>query len=288
MRKKYSSKDFTVNELPQNRKQQFFDILKTQKYSLIKITLMLLLCALPLFAGYIFKVQYEYSAITLLHEGGISEQEYFAVSGMSELIYQGGCYLFFAVFAVGLSGALRVMRQIVWGENILFFDDFKIGIKHNYVRCLLYLTLLNTCLVMLKVSRFFFGIFCIPTMSLVVIIALIVMPIIGVAMIYAQVYHITFFKSMKNSFILILNSPRLLLPIIPLEMIFIFDDLFFAYIPIFVTLAYFLLVFTIDILLLFLVASSSFDQLINRLRYPALYRKGLYNPEQDSQNIKEF
>lgn len=125
--------DYTPQMLPQNRKQVFFDVIKLHFWDLIKLGLVMILFSLPLH-------------LAAIGEDIISGSVYAQVQGESAELQQGGYITILAVkilraaastvlsllFAVGLAGVLRVVRQYGWGENVFLATDFVKGVRQNW------------------------------------------------------------------------------------------------------------------------------------------------------------
>lgn len=133
MRIRKRATDYTPEMLPQNRKQVFFDVIKLHFWDLIKLGLVMLMLSLPLH-------------LAAIGEDIISSSVYAQVQGESAELQQGGYITILAVkiiraaastvltplFAVGLAGVLRVVRQYGWGENVFLATDFVKGVRQNW------------------------------------------------------------------------------------------------------------------------------------------------------------
>lgn len=117
----YSNKQFNENDLPSNRKEVFFDVLKLHYFSLIKIGLIILLFALPLFIINFFK---DYSFI-VAHETGESNTIILIVLCAVEVL----AVLLMSIPAAGLG---RIFREYAWLEPVFFTSDFKTSLKDNF------------------------------------------------------------------------------------------------------------------------------------------------------------
>ena len=117
----YSNKQFNENDLPSNRKEVFFDVLKLHYFSLIKIGLISLLFSLPLFIINFFK---DYSFI-VAHETGESNTVILIVLCTVEVF----AVLLMSIPAAGLG---RIFREYAWLEPVFFTSDFKTSLKDNF------------------------------------------------------------------------------------------------------------------------------------------------------------
>lgn len=133
MRIKKRATDYTPEMLPQNRKEVFFDVLKLHFWNMIKLGLVMLLFSLPLH-------------LAAIGEDIITGSIYALIQGATPELQQGGYITILAVkilraavstlltpvFAVGLAGVLRVVRQYGWGENVFLATDFVKGVRQNW------------------------------------------------------------------------------------------------------------------------------------------------------------
>ena len=133
MRIRKRATDYTPEMLPQNRKSVFFDVLKLHFWNLMKLGLVMLLFSLPLH-------------LAAIGEDIITGSIYTQIQGAAPELQQGGYYtillvkilraavstLLTPVFAVGLAGVLRVVRQYGWGENVFLATDFAKGVRQNW------------------------------------------------------------------------------------------------------------------------------------------------------------
>jgi len=127
MRKqKVAKNDFTPEKLPHNRVEVFFDCLK-QRYDVwFKLGAVCLLFMIPLFIVEVIK---DASYIHLEAGGNATAENIFAFEETFALYN----VLPFVIFGIGLSGIMKVIRQLVWGEPIFFWHTFLSGVKQNYI-----------------------------------------------------------------------------------------------------------------------------------------------------------
>ncbi len=133
MRIRKRATDYTPEMLPQNRKEVFFDVIKLHFWDLMKLGLVLILFSLPLH-------------LAAIGEDIVAGSIYAQVQGESAELQQGGYITILAVkilraaagtvltplFAVGLAGVLRVIRQYGWGENVFLATDIVKGVRQNW------------------------------------------------------------------------------------------------------------------------------------------------------------
>ncbi len=278
---KAASSDFLPSALPETRKDQFFFVLRNNSLTLLFLGLWLALCFAPIIITIFFQNRFEVGFYQKFTSGELSEADY--KSSMNVLMIYGTLLetVFTFVASLALSGANRVYKSLLWGEGVLFKDDFKRGIKQNYLNTSLLFFFFGVLLSLCRfVSAFFLEYFI--GIPFYVLLALIVIPVFMIASIFSSVYECNVFRAIWNAtklyfpywwqFLLIslglsaslyglslLESAPLLLALIHLA----------------------LCIFALPllILLLYSLCFSLFDKYINREQFKDYYLAGLYKAE---------
>lgn len=126
---KKAEKDFSQSMLPQTRRDIFFDVVKLQWSKLLRLSLILLISALPLLLIAVYEDTY---VLTAYQDAGIPGEQIPAVIAPLHIycaILSAPCIL---LFFLALSGVIRVVRQLAWEENVMVFPDFMIGLRQNW------------------------------------------------------------------------------------------------------------------------------------------------------------
>ncbi|MBP3422923.1 MAG: hypothetical protein J6K86_04075 [Clostridia bacterium] len=154
---KEKSEEYARSTLPTNRWQLFWDIFKGNFGKIVKVNLLTLLFFIPLLIVIVMGILYSESVGITYPFGanlGIGYPAAPDMQGVSEsLSLQGDLYMYFGVFltsiiaAVGLSGGMYVIRNMVWTEGIFVTNDFWRGVKLNFKNALQ--TALFFCMVLL-------------------------------------------------------------------------------------------------------------------------------------------
>lgn len=126
---KKASKDFERSMLPQTRRAVFWDVVKLQWRKLLGAALILVISALPLLLISVYEDSY---FLTLYEDPQILKEN------IPTLIVP--LHIFCAVlsipgiliFFLGMSGVIRVVRQLAWEENAMVFPDFMVGLRQNW------------------------------------------------------------------------------------------------------------------------------------------------------------
>lgn len=126
---KKASKDYQRSMLPQSRRDVFFDVVKLQWRKLLLLALILLISALPL----LLIAVYEDTYILTAYEDTTINQESIPTLIAPLHIYcavlSAPCLI---LFFLGLSGVIRVVRQLAWEEHAMVIPDFMIGFRQNW------------------------------------------------------------------------------------------------------------------------------------------------------------
>ncbi len=139
---KEKSEEYARSTLPTNRWQLFWDIFKGNFGKIVKVNLLTLLFFVPMIAVIVLYLLMGQSESMLYPFGanmGVGYPSAPFQAGISEArTFSNGTFLYFGliltslVAAVGLSGGMYVVRNMVWTEGIFVTSDFWRGIKLNY------------------------------------------------------------------------------------------------------------------------------------------------------------
>lgn len=270
MKFKPAKKEFGVNDLPLNRKAQFLDFFKTRPALFLEIGGLLLLFFIPFLVAFLFK----YYAVLLPAQKGLSEAEFLSFYKTNCLVFDAiYCLCFFFVF-IGLSGIGRIIRQWAWGNGIYFWHDFAKGVKQNIKIYLLFWLLFClfyfiSDLLTLTMGNFF-------TQYIFAGVALLLFPVLMMAMCQSLIYSNKVLKLFGNSFSYCLKKPlfTLLFLLFPYGVLCLsFIDMIMVLFLVYVILI--LIVFPLYVVSWHLHCLSLFDDFTNKEYYPNLYKKGL-------------
>lgn len=275
MKQKVAKTDFSEQNLPHNRKEVFFDCVKLYWQKLLLLGLIMLACAVPLLTV---------SAVCDTVQQGLSQQ--FADGVIDKAAYNGQvtwlkfvealidipCYV---IVCVGLSGTVRVTRQMIWAEPLFFANDFADGIKQNWLTfclCGFLVSLLNVYLAFAESSGG--GL---PAYLPLGVVTIVVLPTSLWMMAASSVYNIGIGKNITNSFVLYIKTPFVTWLFVALFASVAIPGLigFVALRCIF--LAVFIVVLLPALVMLWqLVCYSYFDKFINKQAYPEIVDKGIW------------
>ena len=139
---KERSEDYARSTLPTNRWSLFWDIFKGRFGRLMLTNLLILVTMIPL----VFVIGWRYLDFTVKGTSAIFGSGLIVgypvipdISGAAESMVLFGDLLFFGLMvvssfiaALGISGGMYIIRNLIWTEGIFVANDFLRGIKRNY------------------------------------------------------------------------------------------------------------------------------------------------------------
>lgn len=275
MKQKVAKTDFSEKNLPHNRKEVFFDCVKLYWQKLLLLGLIMLACAVPLLTASAVCDTVQQGLSRQLEDGVIDKVAYNGQTAwlrFAEALIDIPCYV---IVCVGLSGTVRVTRQMIWAEPLFFANDFADGIKQNWLTfclCGFLVSLLNVYLAFAESSGG--GL---PAYLPLGVVTIVVLPTALWMMAASSVYKIGIGKNITNSFVLYIKTP-----FVTWLFVALFASVAIPGLIGFVALrCIFLAVFVVVMLPIFmllwqLVSYSYFDKFINKQAYPEIVDKGIW------------
>ena len=267
MKRKRAQFDYTEAYAPHTRKQVFFDCCKVRFLLRLELGLLCLLFLSPL----LLLSFAEDTNLTVLLSGAEPDMGLYAATRVLFSLVKIPC---FAVFGIGLSGIIRILRQLIWGEGIFFWEDFFLGIRQNWkVYAILFLLLgfANSGNVILTTASSQT-----PGYVFFAVCVMLVLPVSIWMLLQTCVYDMKFMDKFHNALqFYLLTFPKtlgLLILTLALLSLSLIPVLLVKYIAIGIAVL-FLAVPLCMVWLLF--ACSAFDKHINEKAYPELMNKGL-------------
>lgn len=275
MKQKVAKTDFSEQNLPHNRKEVFFDCVKLYWQKLLLLGLIMLACAVPLLTVSAVCDTVQQGLSRQLEDGVIDKVAYNGQTAwlrFAEALIDIPCYV---IVCVGLSGTVRVTRQMIWAEPLFFANDFADGVKQNLPTfCLSGLAtgLIKVYLAFAESSGG--GLLSYLPAGVVTIV---VLPTTLWMMSASTIYNIKLGKNISNAFVLYIKTPFVT---------WLFIALFLSVavlklIGLVAVRCIFLAVFVVVMLPIFmllwqLVSYSYFDKFINKQAYPEIVDKGIW------------
>lgn len=285
---KKAATDFLEENLPQTRKEQFFDLLKNQYKVIFFIGLVLLVIFVPDIIKNVLKDIMNNKINVSLSEGVITKEQALSGTFVTWLISSAVDLVLYPIMFTGIFGLLRVIRQLTYGEPVVFKYDFSLGYKENFKTGLLLGFIVG-------ITKFIFDLVIVSFASSAiiktltyVIFLLILLPMFIVCTYYCTIYKNKMRRALGHSFLLYLKgSWRILLTMVVGILPFLLFELLLNWVPIKQIIYVVLVLFLIPLVLLvgFLVMNYVFDEAINIGQYPTLYRKGLYMSDKEKEEL---
>lgn len=269
---KHSSTDYQISQLPSTRRKQFSDVLSHRYRVLLLIGMILVLFFLPQLGALIYK-----DATIMAINHGSYDDKYGRIFSV-HIIYIAISLVTSLIFYVGLSGVLKIFKEMVYDEPIFFKNDFIQGIKENFKSFIVISIILSLFSALDTIITYAYG-----NLLYVQIIApafnyALIFPICYVAMFLCTFYSNKFFVVVKASSILYFRF----FPTVFLGFVLSFGLYLLKYIPlIYLKYGLFLLLIMFFLPLVILGSIENFahifDETINKEQYPDYYKKGLYS-----------
>lgn len=289
VKRKIAESDFLIESLPQDRRHQFFDIIKVNFLTLLKLGLLLLLFFLPLLVKNYFTYYVNSLNYAAFKAGNLSEHD-LSLASVYTLIISAACNLIlYPVVFVGLAGSIRVIRQLTYAEGILFGYDFKKGIKNSWKQFVV-LGILFALIQLICSTLFAFYKINVLTAIVYFVSVILIVPMIIVDTYYVSIYNSKLGQSLLGSLIVHLKANwksilYTLLIIAPIVLIEYFLNIYSIKLSIY--LPFIILLLPIVLLLGFEIYHPTFDDYINIIHYPEQVRRGLYVSESEKELIAQ-
>ncbi len=276
---KQATTDFSIDELPKNRKQVLKFIYKHRALTLFCANLIFILFAVPFIAWEIINYLTKFSLDSSVQE------KYF--EALQKLVVESNLLRipFLMIASIGLAGMMYIVRKLCWNEPVSLWKDFGRGIKNSWKS---YLGISFILGLIIFVTEWIINAFAIGSMSgfsgIFFLVFTILLAIMGlIASIYAfglaSLYSMNFVALYKASFIMAMktffyNILMLIVAFLPIAIFFIIPIPAIYYIGIFVVI-FGGTGYSFTCATLFLM--KNFDRFINKQSYPEFVDKGIYS-----------
>ena len=271
MKRKASKIDYSKAFLPRKRREQFKDCFKMNFSTLIKVGMMMFVSIVPMIAFSLF-MDMLYGSLVRSTEEGLRETLLIWHYGLN-----AGLILLSLVASLGLTGSIRILRNMIWGEGIYFKQDFFGAIKENGGKNVLFTLIFS---LFYGAALFVFISFAdtvVAYVSMLLFVA-ILFPIYLWIIFLNNVYDSKFFVLVRNGFFFyiktigwsILGSIVILLPVT-----FILVPIDFLAVKYGVMSVLMIFFYPTVLLIMSLYSAAKFDQYINKDQFEDYYHKGL-------------
>ena len=268
---KHSKNDFDVSTLPVTRGKQLVDIYKNRFPLLLLCGVCLALFTIPI----LISVPMKDMALVACAKNDTKSIVF------TYFIFQFCLVIYLIINSVCISGITNIIRNLYYSESVLFIDDFKKGVKQNFLNNFL------ASLIFGSIYLISFFVMMITNFNALGIIPMIIcillfFPAYIWVMLENAIYKDKLGILIRNSIFFISKNiwktySLCAAMLLPLSLTFM-SDFLIKDIIIFIY-ACFALPFII--MLFFVVSLNSFDKYINEENYKDHYKKGLYDPKKD-------
>lgn len=276
--------DCTLNDLPHNRVQAFFDVVKNRYDVLFRIGSLFLLFALPLLVSFFAANIYGNSLLNNYQDGSLSQENYLSSLLQLALIKRAAESVSLLLFAFPMSAALRLIRRLAYQENIQFGGDYSLGVKGNLKECFGVIALLSLSFFVASFSFDYGALFYSSSYGAslafdlpLFLAGLFFYPLCLFVFAQIPVYSNPLSLSFRNAFLFYGKS---IFPSLGIALLFLLPLGVFLIPNIYAVLALSLFLFLVGVplamLFFFLYASSLFDRYLNPSAFPSLIDKGIY------------
>ena len=274
---KQSATEFEMNQLPHNRKQVFWDVIKLHWRMLLVLSLVLLVGLLPLLTCLFIRDQYALVLAARVNDGTMSPEDRLATLKIVYLICAGACWVCLYIFALAVCIVVRFVRQLIWYEPIFVKEDIAMGIKNGYKGAAICSTFAGIIIVVHRLMLFVTDNVFVQIIPVAIFIPFIAFPLL-LAFIQSTIYIGSFSQMLKNAIAMYIKEA----PIVLLFGLLLFTPLLFTMLEQFLIVKYIVVVvyiylFELAFIMMFSLGSNYiFDKYINKEQFPQMYKKGLY------------
>ena len=290
--KKSKKQDFTVLDLPHNRFQVFFDLLKTRYEIFLMISGMLFMFLIPFVVLEIVITIFSNNAYSNYINETISLLQYQTQVFQINLIFGFLEIIALFIFCVGLSGISRIIKRLVFYESIQFKEDFVLGIKNNFVQNFIVFLIFG---VIYFISRLLIvyqqvnGINDFLTTILLYLPSILgfvlILPILIFVIIQNTIYSNKFNQNIKNgAFFYFKTGPITLGVLILLVSPFLLLLIRNIYSYLICLLVLLLIYLPLAIVIFHIYSMWVFDKFLNKYQFQQIYDKGIYRIKKETNN----
>ncbi|MBQ6730756.1 MAG: hypothetical protein IJR08_02490 [Bacilli bacterium] len=270
-----------IRNLPHNRKEAFFDLLKNRKMTMFVLSCYVFMFFIPLAVDLFLFNYLESMAIASGKSEDLFSWVFYSMAIMVPCMMIG---------FLGFAGAFYVAKKMVWQDGISVAVDFFNGIKDNWKRAVLNGLLFGLFLFGLVVGGSYLYIYspaspiwCGVGIGALILLFLVFGMVVALNLTQDVYYSNGIFATLKNSFCFLglLNWKVIVLFILSTGAVFTLCC--FNMITLAIGMFLFAILNSVVIILYTLISHSAFDKYINKEHYPDMVGKGLYKKLEDKE-----
>lgn len=279
-RKDVSEIPYSMDMLPRNRKEMWFDVAKLHYTELILLGLIMFVFFLPLILN---------TMVTDIYTTQLSENEQWTTMRENLILVKNTSAIInipaLVIASIGVSGLTRIIRQYAWGEVVSLSYDFVTGIKQNgkqtallaFVSGVVYalcIYLYNLAEMNENVTLYY------ASSAFIAIAIFFLLPIGAYMLVCISVYGNTFAQNFIQSFFIYIKALWKTLLALLLCGGILFLNLIPSMVVHFTIACIFILGSSFILLGWFLFVYNRLDEFVNKEKHPEIVNKGLYSEEE--------
>ena len=138
---------------PKTRKEQCKLLITSRFRNIISIGLLNILFFIPLIVVFIFKVNYTNVIISSFGNPNPPTEDSLNAVRLWHLIFDAIQIISIMIISIGISGSMKVIKTLCYGEPVIFWENFKQGVKENWKNYLLTSLFFSFTLLIVNFSR---------------------------------------------------------------------------------------------------------------------------------------
>ncbi len=282
MKKNNSQVDFNEQLLPPTRKKQALEIISMHWKKLGLIGLLFVAFGIPLIMCHVSIPAARETIYQTLIQQGKTEEQIIGVLSFNTFISDCVAVLAYLLLSVAFAGSVRIIRNIVYNDGVLFKEDYLKGIKMYYKPFLISFGIYGLTRAILKgIDLLTINSTDIKISILIGIVTaifyVIIVPIMYIYLSYNVFYTDSFITKVVNCFKIYISNILGLLMFIPWLLILYYLLPLIPQFAIRIVVELFILIIfcPLFVLLFHLFMVHIYDKTINIHQFPEIYRKGL-------------
>ncbi len=282
MKKNNNQVDFNEQLLPPTRKKQALEIISMHWKKLGLIGLLFVAFGIPLIMCHVSIPAARETIYQTLIQQGKTEEQIIGVLSFNTFISDCVAVLAYLLLSVAFAGSVRIIRNIVYNDGVLFKEDYLKGIKMYYKPFLISFGIYGLTRAILKgIDLLTINSTDIKISILIGIVTaifyVIIVPIMYIYLSYNVFYTDSFITKVVNCFKIYISNILGLLMFIPWLLILYYLLPLIPQFAIRIVVELFILIIfcPLFVLLFHLFMVHIYDKTININQFPEMYRKGL-------------
>ena len=272
--------DFVASNLPKTRVEVFKDVLKLRFSVFLKIGLYILIAFIPYVVLGVFEDTGLATIYTNYMNKNITLEIYRADVASVKIMFALMNVVSLMIISVPLSGAVKIIKYLIWGEPVFFKEDMMNGIRENSRTFLGMALLFGMTNLVTTFTTYGFLDVAVLRGIMVALKYLVIIPIILLILALTVFYNMSMEERIQNAFYLYIKT--LPLTFLTSLILTLFSMVRLVGHLLIKNILLVILIFLVPILILFymLYFCNMFDRYINARFYPEIVGKGMYTADE--------